>query len=134
MTNVYAREWQRKHENERNCLAGNRSLRISLGGYFLRPNLLGGGMQYRLQIRDKRESFRCILTTMPRSFNDHKVKEHIPEFARLLSHEADAIVCASQRLPPKSLARVLDLLVGCKGKLITTGIGKSGFIARKSIW
>jgi len=68
---------------------------------------------------------------MPRSFNDHKVKEHISEFAKLLSHEADAIVCAAQRLQPKSLERVLDLLVGCKGKLITTGIGKSGFIARK---
>lgn len=59
------------------------------------------------------------------------MKEHISQFSKLLSHEAAAIACASQRVQPKDLERALDLLVGCKSKVILTGIGKSGFIARK---
>jgi arabinose-5-phosphate isomerase len=59
------------------------------------------------------------------------VNEHISQFTKLLSHEAAAIECASQRIQPKQLERALDLLVVCESKVILTGIGKSGFIARK---
>ena len=61
----------------------------------------------------------------------YQVDEHISQFAKLLSHEAAAIECASRRLQPKQLERALDLLARCESKVLLTGIGKSGFIARK---
>jgi arabinose-5-phosphate isomerase len=56
---------------------------------------------------------------------------HISQFSELLAHEAAAIGCAAERLQSAQLERALTLLAGCEGKVIVTGIGKSGFIARK---
>src|SRR5207253_7710992 len=52
-------------------------------------------------------------------------------FAReILEIEAAAIRRASERLGA-SFEAALDLLDGCAGKVITTGVGKSGIAARK---
>ena len=56
---------------------------------------------------------------------------HTSQFSELLAHEAAAIGCAAERLQSAPLERALNLLAGCDGKVIITGIGKSGFIARK---
>ena len=56
---------------------------------------------------------------------------HTSQFSELLAHEAAAIRCAAERLQSAPLERALTLLAGCNGKVIITGIGKSGFIARK---
>lgn len=52
-------------------------------------------------------------------------------FAReTLEVEAEAIRRAAERLD-ESFLRALDLLDGCAGKVVTTGVGKSGIAARK---
>ncbi|HZT41955.1 MAG TPA: KpsF/GutQ family sugar-phosphate isomerase [Chthonomonadaceae bacterium] len=52
-------------------------------------------------------------------------------FAReMLELEAEAIRRAADRLGD-SFCRALDLLDGCAGKVVTTGVGKSGIAARK---
>lgn len=56
---------------------------------------------------------------------------HTSQFSELLTHEAAAIKYAAQRLQPAELERALKLLANCESKVILTGIGKSGFIARK---
>jgi len=57
--------------------------------------------------------------------------KQISQFAQLLRHEAAAINSTAERLEPEQVKRAVDLLVGCIGKVVLTGIGKSGFIARK---
>jgi arabinose-5-phosphate isomerase len=56
---------------------------------------------------------------------------HISQFTELLVHEAAAIEHAARRIEPEKLQVAVTLLAGCQGKVILTGIGKSGFIARK---
>lgn len=51
--------------------------------------------------------------------------------ADLLRSEAEAIGRAAGQLRPGDVARAVELLAGCRGKVILTGVGKSGFIARK---
>lgn len=53
------------------------------------------------------------------------------QFAELLRHEAAAINQTAERLQPEQVQRAVDLLVECVGKVVLTGVGKSGFIARK---
>jgi len=57
--------------------------------------------------------------------------QQIFQFGELLKHEAAAINSTAQRLQPEQVKRAVDLLVSCVGKVVLTGIGKSGFIARK---
>lgn len=59
------------------------------------------------------------------------MNNHTSQFSELLTHEAAAIKCAAGRLEPAQLERALTLLANCDSKVILTGIGKSGFIARK---
>jgi arabinose-5-phosphate isomerase len=52
----------------------------------------------------------------------------------VLLQEAAAIAAAAQRLDPGEVDRALALLEGCQGcgaKLVVTGVGKSGIVARK---
>ena len=54
--------------------------------------------------------------------------------SRCLLEEASAIKLASENLDPKQVEKALNLLVSCyenKSKLIITGVGKSGIVARK---
>ena len=45
--------------------------------------------------------------------------------------EASAIENAASRLSPAEVDRALSLLVACQGKVVVTGVGKSGVIAQK---
>ena len=60
-----------------------------------------------------------------------QMDNHISQFTELLVHEAAAIERAARRIEPEKLQVAVTLLAGCQGKVILTGIGKSGFIARK---
>ncbi len=57
--------------------------------------------------------------------------DFISQFGELLRHEAAAINNTADRLDPEQIRRAVELLVGCDGEVILTGVGKSGFIARK---
>jgi arabinose-5-phosphate isomerase len=52
------------------------------------------------------------------------------EARRVIEVEAAAITALVERLDA-TFTRALDLLVACSGRVITTGMGKSGIIARK---
>jgi arabinose-5-phosphate isomerase len=56
---------------------------------------------------------------------------HITQFRDLLKHEAEAINRAADRLGPDEVERAVALLIECRGKVIVSGVGKSGFVARK---
>jgi arabinose-5-phosphate isomerase len=49
----------------------------------------------------------------------------------LLRAEADAIAKTANRLQSHEIERVIDLLSGCRGKVVLLGVGKSGIIAQK---
>ncbi|MDC2993776.1 KpsF/GutQ family sugar-phosphate isomerase, partial [bacterium] len=54
--------------------------------------------------------------------------------SRCLQEEANAIAAAAQRLDSKHVENALGLLKLCcsvRGKLVVTGVGKSGIVARK---
>lgn len=51
--------------------------------------------------------------------------------ARVLREEASAIQAVADRLGPP-FDRAIDWILGCKGRVVTCGIGKSGHIARKT--
>lgn len=48
-----------------------------------------------------------------------------------LHHEAAAISAAAYRLDPLSISQAIEVLVHCDQKVIVSGVGKSGIIARK---
>jgi len=58
-------------------------------------------------------------------------KPKFSEVADLLQLEANAIAAAAARLDPAQVDLVMDLLMGCKGKVVIAGVGKSGIIAQK---
>ena len=51
--------------------------------------------------------------------------------AEILKIEAAAVQRAAQRLDAAAVSRAVDILLNCKGKVILTGVGKSGVIAQK---
>lgn len=48
-----------------------------------------------------------------------------------LKLEASAILRVAEQLEPESIQSAFDLLINCQGKVVLTGIGKAGIIARK---
>lgn len=50
---------------------------------------------------------------------------------RVLRQEAQAISLAAERMDPAALERAVELLLGCRGKVVLLGTGKSGIAARK---
>ncbi len=56
-----------------------------------------------------------------------------PAAADLLRMEARAVLAAADRLDPATFQRAVDVLAGCAGKVIVTGAGTSGIIARKIV-
>ncbi|MBC7931134.1 MAG: KpsF/GutQ family sugar-phosphate isomerase [Rubrivivax sp.] len=52
-------------------------------------------------------------------------------FAESLMMEAAAIEQTARQLQPEQVERAIELLAECRGKIIVTGVGKSGFVARK---
>ncbi|MER3428064.1 MAG: KpsF/GutQ family sugar-phosphate isomerase [Pyrinomonas sp.] len=57
--------------------------------------------------------------------------DHVAEVRRFLTLEAEAIARTAARLDQPSVESAIALLSACRGKVITTGIGKSGNIAQK---
>jgi len=57
--------------------------------------------------------------------------ESLAQAVRVLEVEAAAIRRAAQRLDQAHLAKAVDLLLNCNGKLVLLGTGKSGIAARK---
>lgn len=58
-------------------------------------------------------------------------KTHSSDVLGFLRMEAQAIEQTATRLNPEQVARVMDLLTKCRGKVVLLGIGKSGIIAQK---
>src|SRR5438876_4306339 len=58
-------------------------------------------------------------------------KQYFAEVQGFLRLEAEAIAQTAIRLKPEEIERVVQLLAGCKGKIIVLGVGKSGIIAQK---
>src|SRR5215475_4703399 len=49
---------------------------------------------------------------------------------RVLATEAEGLAAVSDRLDER-FERAVDIVAGCRGKVVVTGIGKSGIICRK---
>ena len=56
--------------------------------------------------------------------------QSVTEGKKILMQEADAILKMSQRLD-ESFAKAVELMFACKGKIIISGMGKSGVIGQK---
>ena len=54
-----------------------------------------------------------------------------PPIAEVMLAEAQAITVAAQRLDAVHAQRAVDMLVACTGKVLVTGVGKSGLVAQK---
>ena len=54
-----------------------------------------------------------------------------PPIAEVMLAEAQAITAAAQRLDATHAQRAVDMLVACNGKVLVTGVGKSGLVAQK---
>ena len=59
-----------------------------------------------------------------------EVAEDLGHARRVLTVEAEALRRTAQRLDP-SFARAVELVANCRGKVVVTGMGKSGQICRK---
>lgn len=57
--------------------------------------------------------------------------DHFSKVLELLRLEASAIERAADRLDESSLHRAIELIGGCKSKVVVIGVGKSGVIAQK---
>ena len=58
-------------------------------------------------------------------------KECAARVVSLLRLEAGAIEACAARLDPAQVARAVELLAACRGKVVLIGVGKSGLVARK---
>ena len=56
---------------------------------------------------------------------------HFADVQGFLRLESDAIAQTATRLKAEEIERVMQLLAGCKGKIVILGVGKSGIIAQK---
>jgi arabinose-5-phosphate isomerase len=50
---------------------------------------------------------------------------------RVLRREAQGLLDAVERLDHREFARAVELIAGCEGKIVVTGAGTSGIVARK---
>ncbi|CDM66503.1 KpsF/GutQ family sugar-phosphate isomerase [Pyrinomonas methylaliphatogenes] len=57
--------------------------------------------------------------------------QHFSQVKRFLLLEAEAVARAAGRLTGEAVERAVALLLACRGKVITTGVGKSGSVAQK---
>ena len=56
---------------------------------------------------------------------------HLADVQDLLRLESNAIAQTATRLDAAQVERVVDLIAGCKGKVVILGVGKSGIIGQK---
>lgn len=71
-------------------------------------------------------SFRC-----PENEESTDVKDSLRTAAELMRLQADAIMQAADRLDTERLGRAVDLIADSTGKVVVSGAGTSGIIARK---
>ncbi len=78
------------------------------------------------------------LQTVPQDTSNGQTAASVDAFARrldiareVLQIEADAILGLRRRIDT-SFAAAVELLLGCEGRVVVSGIGKSGHIARKT--
>ncbi len=63
--------------------------------------------------------------------NSLPVNPRLEQVVRILKLEAGAIDRTAERLDAEAVNRAIEILNGCDGKVIVTGVGKSGVIAQK---
>lgn len=71
---------------------------------------------------------------MSKAFDIESARRALDLARETLQIEADAILALKSRLsdrPDDAFARAVELLLGCSGRVVVSGIGKSGHIARK---
>jgi arabinose-5-phosphate isomerase len=71
---------------------------------------------------------------LPKAFNTETAQRALQLARETLQIEADAIIALKNRLSTSSddsFAQAVGLLLGCTGRVVVSGIGKSGHIARK---
>ncbi len=71
---------------------------------------------------------------VPKIFNATSAQRALDLACETLQIEADAIIAIQKRLiadASQSFAHAVDLLLQCNGRVVVSGIGKSGHIARK---
>lgn len=71
---------------------------------------------------------------MPKAFDAESAQRALKLARETLQIEADAIIALKNRLsdnPDDSFAQAVALLLNCGGRVVVSGIGKSGHIARK---
>ena len=56
---------------------------------------------------------------------------YFSQVSNLLQLEANAITKVAQQLHPDQVEQAIELMMGCQGKIILSGVGKSGIVARK---
>jgi arabinose-5-phosphate isomerase len=71
--------------------------------------------------------YSAITTSLASSIT---AADSLEQARQVLQMEADAILAVQQRLTP-DFNRAVDLLMACTGKVVVTGMGKSGHIACK---
>src|SRR5207249_1577950 len=57
-------------------------------------------------------------------------REAIDRARRMLAIQSEAVAALADRLDER-FARAVELLLACKGKVVVTGMGKSGHVCRK---
>ena len=60
-----------------------------------------------------------------------QAEDWISETKRVLVEEAMAITAAADRLDGAAVAKAVPLIVNCTGRVVVTGMGKSGIVGRK---
>lgn len=72
--------------------------------------------------------------TLSKIFDQKSAERALALAQETLQIEADAIIALKHRLaadPDRSFAQAVELLLSCSGRVVVSGIGKSGHIARK---
>lgn len=59
------------------------------------------------------------------------LNSHFTKFSEVLKLESEAIARTASKLGPENVDRAIEILSSSRGKVIVTGIGKSGVIAEK---
>jgi arabinose-5-phosphate isomerase len=71
---------------------------------------------------------------LPKAFNSETAQRALELARETLQIEADAIIALKNRIssnPEDSFAQAVALLLSCTGRVVVSGMGKSGHIARK---
>jgi len=57
--------------------------------------------------------------------------DYLSSFHYVLEQEAEAIIALKEVLDEKTVNQAIDMILDCKGRIVITGVGKSGIIGRK---